>query len=329
MAGSEQQSIVELERALLGGDRKYDRNEVARRAGASTGEGEELWRALGFPATADDEKAFTDADVEALVKVRSLIEHGWLDEQTTVAMTRAMGQTLSRLAEWQVSTLTTSGLDVSGPEWAVTRARELVPEVEQLIGYVWRRHMAAIGGRALAGEGEQMTSRLLTVGFVDLVNYTSLTRHIDESELAALIEKFDEIASGTVADQGGRVVKTVGDEVLFVADEPSAGARIGLEISSRIASDDSLPDTRTGMACGTVLSRLGDVYGEPVNIAARLTGIARPGSVLVDRSLAETLGDADEFRLRRLPPRPVRGYAMLHAYRLRAADDSRESGHEA
>jgi adenylate cyclase len=309
-----------LERELLGGERRYDRNEVARLAGVSTEQGEILWRALGFPATGDDERAFTDCDVEALKKVRTLIDNGWLDERTALAMTRAMGQSLSRLAEWQVTTLTSSGLDVSGPEWAVDRARELVPEVEDLIGYVWRRHLAAVGNRALGVADEEQRARSLTVGFCDLVNYTSLTRHIDEAELADLVETFDEIASDTVADCGGRVVKTVGDEVLFVADDPGAGVEIGLRISERIAAHPSLPDARTGLACGAVLARLGDVYGEPVNLAARLTGIARPGSVLVDRDLAEALGDSPTFRLRRLAPRPVRGYAMLQAFRIRRAD---------
>ena len=81
---------------------------------------------------------------------------------------------------------------------------------------------------------------------------------------------------------------------------------------------------RIGLACGPVLARLGDVYGEPVNIASRLTSIARPGSILVDRELAGELADEAGLRLRRVPPRPVRGYALLHASRLRRADAGEE-----
>ncbi|MBV9487401.1 MAG: hypothetical protein JO246_15245, partial [Frankiaceae bacterium] len=77
---------------------------------------------------------------------------------------------------------------------------------------------------------------------------------------------------------------------------------------------------RIGLAWGTVLSRLGDVYGEPVNIAARLTSIARPGSILVDRELSSRLEDDERFRLKKAPPRPVRGYSLLHASRLRRAE---------
>jgi adenylate cyclase len=318
--GEQPLDVVALDRELLGGDRRYNRQEIAEQAGVPVEQAEQLWRALGFPAPGPDEKAFTDRDAEALCRVRKLTEDGWLDEDTALAMTRAVGQSMSRLAEWQISTLTSSDVDSAGPEWAVARAANLVPEVEELMTYVWRRHLAAVGARSLNSDPDQMSVRQLTVGFVDLVNYTSLTRQLGEAELARLIETFDGIASDTVAELGGRVVKTVGDEVLFVADGPAAGANIGLGISEQIAAHDDLPDTRTGLACGTVLSRLGDVYGEPVNIAARLTAIARPGSVLVDRELAEALGDDPAFRLRRMAPRPVRGYAMLQPFRLRRAD---------
>ena len=104
-----------------------------------------------------------------------------------------------------------------------------------------------------------------------------------------------------------------------------AVAEIGLAISERATSRDDLPEVRVGLADGMVLSRLGDVYGEPVNLASRLTSIARPGSVLVDRDLADQLEGDGRFRLRRVPPRPVRGYTLLHPMRLRRGEDASES----
>ena len=104
-----------------------------------------LWRALGFPDVDDDKIAFTDLDVQALQTVQGLVELGVIDEETQLATTRAMGQSLSRLAEWQVSVLTTAlgNIDEIGTEAATETARELVPVLEGLIGYVWRRHLAA------------------------------------------------------------------------------------------------------------------------------------------------------------------------------------------
>jgi adenylate cyclase len=115
-------------------------------------------------------------------------------------------------------------------------------------------------------------------------------------------------------------VKSIGDEVLFVADDAGKAAEVALQLSEQIPEIDRIPELRVGLAHGTVLSRLGDVYGEPVNLAARLTSISRPGAVLVDREMATVLEKDDRWRLRRVPPRPVRGYTLLHPMRLRRAE---------
>ena len=312
---------ADLERTLLGGSRRYNRLQVAERSGVSLDRAQRLWRALGFPDAADDEVVFTDLDVQALRTVQELVDLGLLDDETQIATTRAMGQTLSRLAEWQVSVVTRvlEKLDANSPEVVAEAARELVPVLEDLIGYVWRRHLAAAAARALANP-DDVVARTMVVGFADLVGYTALTRHADEDELARVVGGFESVASDVIAEQGGRVVKTVGDEVMFAVDEPAVGAEIALRLVEEVEADDNLPGLRVGLGYGTVLARLGDVYGEPVNLAARLTSIARPGSVLVDRELAAALEGDARFRLSRVPPRPVRGYALLHAMRLRRAD---------
>ena len=320
---SENRSFDALERELLGGVRRYTRAEVAERAGVDTELARTLWRALGFADVDDDNVAFTDRDVEALCTVRDLVRNGVIDDDAQIAVTRAMGQSLSRLAEWQVDTITRAfaSPEPLPPDDAAAIAREMVPVMEGLIGYVWRRHLAATAGRLLAGDRGEVVADSSVVGFADLVGFTSLTRSVGEEDLAVLLERFEWIASDVVASCGGRVIKTVGDEVMFAADDPATGAEIAMSLSEQMSADEDLPDLRVGVACGTVLSRLGDVYGEPVNIASRLTSTARPASVLVDRELASALEGDDRWRLRRVPPRPVRGYTLLHAFRLRRADE--------
>jgi len=312
---------VVLERELLGGERRYNRREVAELAGVPVEQARTLWRALGFADVDDDNVAFTEQDVEALRAVDSLVRKGVINAETQLAMTRAMGQSLARLADWHVSAITEALAGEGGADAAVgaEAAHELVPVVEDLIGYVWRRHLAATAGRALAVDRPDASSSL-TVGFADLVGFTSLTRDADENELAMVVDSFEALASDVIAEQGGRVVKTLGDEVMFTTDDPSAAAEIALTLTEQVEAGEGLPELRIGLACGPVLSRLGDVYGEPVNIASRLTSIARPGSILVDRELATVIGEDTRFRLRRVPPRPVRGYALLHASRLRRAE---------
>ena len=311
----------ELERELLGGDRRYTRIEVAERAGVSVEQARALWRALGFADVGDDNVAFTDRDVEALVAVQDLISRGLIDESTQLAMTRSMGQSLARLAEWQVAALTDAlGRDTAPLEGeALLAAEDLVPLMEGLIGFVWRRHLAAAANRALA-RADDADAPQMAVGFADLVGFTSLTRQAEEGDLADLVDRFEAIATDVIAEQGGRVIKTVGDEVMFAADDAATAAEIALQLLERVEEDADLPDLRVGVACGTVLPRLGDVFGEPVNIASRLTSFARPGSALVDREMAAALEGHERFRLRRVPPRPVRGYALLQGMRLRRAD---------
>jgi adenylate cyclase len=314
-----------LERELLGGDRRYTRIEVAEQAGVPVAQAQILWRALGFADVGDDNVAFTDQDVQALRAVDGLVRRGVIDASTQLAMTRAMGQSLARLADWHVSAIT-SALDGDEPtagDDAAAVARELVPVVEGLIGYIWRRHLAATAGRALADD-RTSPSTSLVVGFADLVGFTSLTRDVGEAELAGVVETFEALASDVIAQHSGRVVKTLGDEVMFTADQPGQGAEIALDLADRVEAAEGVPDVRIGLACGPVLARLGDVYGEPVNIASRLTSIARPASILVDRELATELEEDPRFRLRRVPPRPVRGYTLLHASRLRRAEPDGE-----
>jgi len=309
-----------LERELLGGERRYTRREVAEHAGVPIEHARVLWRALGFADVDDDNVAFTEQDVEALRAVDGLVRRGVIDADTQLAMTRAMGQSLARLADWHVSAIT-SALDseqAPATEDAAEVAHDLVPVVEGLIGYVWRRHLAATAGRTLTDDRASSTS--LVVGFADLVGFTALTRQVGEDELASVVSTFEGLASDVVAEQSGRVVKTLGDEVMFTAAEPAQGAEIALLLTERVEEAEDVPDVRVGLACGPVLARLGDVYGEPVNIASRLTSIARPASILVDRELAGELEADPRFRLRRVTPRPVRGYTLLHASRLRRAD---------
>jgi adenylate cyclase len=315
-------ALLALEHELLGGARRYTRAQVAEQAGVDVELARRLWRALGFADVDDDNIAFTERDVEALRTVRSLVATGIIDDDAQVAVTRAMGQSLSRLADWQVATITAAFArsEALRPEDATVVAREMVPVMEGLIGYVWRRHLAATAGRLLASDRADVVTHSMAVGFADLVGFTSLTRDVDQEGLAQLVERFEAVAADTVAGCNGRVVKTVGDEVMFTADDAGTGAEIAMTLSESISADADLPDLRVGVAYGTVLSRLGDVYGEPVNIASRLTSAARPGTVLVDRELAAALDAEEKWRLRRVPPRPVRGYALLQGFRLRRAD---------
>ncbi|WP_369139864.1 adenylate/guanylate cyclase domain-containing protein [Modestobacter versicolor] len=311
-----------LERLLLDGPRRYTRSQVAELAGVSAERTRRLWRALGFADVPDGEPAFTDADVRALSRLSALIDSGFVQADEEASIARAMGQSLSRLADWQTDMLAAL-LEADSPEDApdiVATAEQLLPLMRELQDYVWRRHLAANAGRLfLTGPGA-VDRRELAVGFADLVGYTSRTRGMGGRELGAMVEDFEGLVADVIARHRGRVVKTVGDGVLFTCAEPVDAVEIALRLPEEWTAADR-PPLRVGAAFGTVLTRLGDVYSPVVNLASRLTSVARPSTVLVDQQLARQLRGVAAYRVRPLNRVSVRGYDQLRPWLVRRRRD--------
>jgi adenylate cyclase len=313
----------DLERLLLGAELTLTRQEVADRAGVPLELAEELWGQLGFPHAADDDVAFAENDVVALQRTAELVALGILEPGSQSALVRTWGRSYARLAEWQVGLLAGIALKDDDP---AARLDELVgtvlPHVEELQSYVWRRHLLGAARRLLphAAPGEDVELPM-AVGFVDIVGYTSQSRNLSEGELVDLVERFEDETTRLVVEAGGRVIKTIGDEVLYVADEPRTGVDVALALTGRGEDgDDDFPRVRAGVAYGPVTSRLGDVFGPTVNIAARLTSVARPGTVLVDAGAHEVLAadlEHDDLRLSRVRRVSVKGYRNLEPWVVR------------
>ncbi|MDQ4051106.1 MAG: adenylate/guanylate cyclase domain-containing protein [Actinomycetota bacterium] len=324
-----------LDTFLLDEPPSLTRVEVAEQAGVPLEVAHELWRLLGFPTQTDEAVAFTPADVQALRYSHDLMELGILSADRQAALVRTWGRSFARLAEWQTGLLTSVALE-SGSDPAETLAQmtqEVLPRVDALQSYVWRRHLVSAANRMLAVEspGSEVTD--LAVVFVDIVGYTSRSKTLSESELVEWLEYFEGETLGLVVDRGSRIIKNIGDEVLLVADDVTAAADVALEMTRRGQDDDDrFPGVRAGIAYGPVVNRLGDVFGPTVNVAARLTSVARPGTVVVDHGAYEALsgrsGDdedadsesgADEtaYSLRRIRRVSVKGYSRLQAWALR------------
>lgn len=318
-----------VEQMLLGGPRRYTRAQVASEAGVSTAESNKLWRALGFATVGDEEVVFTDGDVEALRAATDLTGRLGADDELRTAITRLLGRTFAQLASFQgqlLIELVSSRPELLDSEDAVVDfVREIVPLIEDVQSFVWRRQMVAYFSRFASHAGGDAAAPGLTpvaVGFADMAGFTTLTRRATEADLRRLLESFEAIATEIVGGHDGRIVKTIGDEILFVADSAAAAAEIAVRLQEAAAADDGIPPLRIGVAAGPVVSRLGDVYGSTVNIASRLTSICRPGWVLVDREMAEQLRADDRYNLKSRRPESVRGYHHLRQWRLRRASPS-------
>ncbi len=326
-----------LEARLLGGERKLRRREVAAGAGVSLLSARKLWRALGFPNFGDEDVAFTERDQAALSTIVELVRAGKLTEEAAISVTRAIGQMTDRMVVWQVEALVEDMVAQQGVSDPVARKMlvnelpALIDSMEEILVYSWRRQLNAgvqrLALRAEAGlqaseegrDGDEDDSPLplaRAVGFADLVSYTSLSRRMNEKTLAQLVQRFENKCAEIISVGGGRLVKTVGDEVLYIAETPAAGAEISLALARAFTEDEILPEARVSMVWGRILSRLGDIYGPTVNLAARLTALAQPGTVLVDATTASALAQDDRFVLVPQKSENVRGFGEIHPVML-------------
>ncbi len=321
-----------MEAFLLGQEPHLTRVEVAERAGVPLDLAVTLWHQLGFPHHDDDDVAFAESDVEALRLTTDLVRMGILAPESQAALVRTWGRSYARLAEWQTTLLAGHAVDGGDPAATLSElAADVLPRVEALQTYVWRRHLASAAQHLLAdssgldqgldqglGRGETRMS----VCFVDIVGYTTQSRSLDGVELVEWVDRFEQDTTTLVVDHAGQVIKTIGDEVLFTVGDPGAAVAIALELTARGGDPaDPFPAVRAGIAHGAVVRRLGDVFGSTVNAASRLTSAARPGTVLVDAGVHEALtaSEDDALRWRRLRRVSAKGFDHLEAWRVRPA----------
>ena len=292
--GDEAKVALRLEQLILDAPRKYTPYQAARTAGVPMELASRFWRAMGFPDIGQS-RALTDADVIALRRLAGMVEAGLLSESMAIQVARSTGQTTARLAEWQMDTFLenlTQPLEpgMSRADVAYPLIQLLLPELEEFLIYVWRRQLAAVTGRVVQiAEDEEVTSGRLAVGFADLVGFTRLSRRLEEEELGELVESFESTCADLVAGRGGRLIKTLGDEILYVSEDARTAAEIALALVETLSKDDLMPALRVGMAFGTVTSRMGDVFGTTVNLASRLTSVAPKDAVLIDAEFAAAL----------------------------------------
>jgi len=343
VAGAREPGVDRLTRLALGSPPRYTAEELANEAGVSLAVTSQLWRAMGF-ADVREERAFTRRDLEMVRLLMGLVNDGLLTFDDVVDLVRGVGQTTARLAEWQAETIArnlpgpssvdpvdpgntderSDRVDVEagdGPALAdlMEGTRALLPSLQRLVVYAWRRQLATALSRSAAGSVEReadVTTSQLTVGFADIVGFTRMARELPDEQLAELVESFDSISADVIAATGARLIKTSGDEILFVGQDAQCVAETALRLHEAQTGGRNRPTLRAGIATGSVISRMGDVYGTTVNRASRLTVLARPKSTFVDSETVNALEDDPGFVFRGVRPRPVRGLGLIRPWSL-------------
>jgi adenylate cyclase len=307
------------------GARRYTPPELLERSGVDRETAQSLWRAMGFPVVPDDQPGFTDADVEALRIAVELLELTGNDRAIITQQTRSMGQAAARIAASQQNALGNLIPDeesLDAAEQALNVADDVLPRLDHLLVYIYRRHLAVAVEQRLSLRPTDAGAIPMSVGFADLTGFTALSSELDVEDLSTLIDRFNGATADLIAESGGRIVKTIGDEVMFATSDPGTLAAIGIALTNEISDANELPPLRAGLATGLVIGREGDVFGPPVNLASRLVTMAKPGSVLVDQQIREALREDDRFTFTALARRHIKGFGHIRTFRLRAAGDS-------
>jgi adenylate cyclase len=259
----------------------------------------------------DERRFFTPSDVEMLRAATALIEQQGTDPKVLLQLTRVTGQALARIAEAQIASMSDRLEQTAGHlDGAELKAlvESMLPGVEPFLGYVWRRHLLAALRRYTTGlHGQGSEAHVVAVGFADLVGFTAISQQVDEHQLAAIVDRFEELAYEHIPHGGGRVIKMIGDEVMFAVDSAADAAHIALDLLRVYTDDETLPDVRVGLAFGPALSWQGDLFGPIVNLASRLVNIANPGTVLISEPIAQVLEGNASFSVKPLRPLRLKG----------------------
>jgi adenylate cyclase len=281
------------------------------------------WRAMGFAEVPDGDVAFNALDVDLVARLGELVDADLLDDGDVLRLARLLGVSFQRITEAQLtaaeevlSRVRAIGVDPGGRPDLLGDLhgdeRRIMTLLERSITYVWQRHMiAALGRRTQADRAADLRA----VGFADMAGFTRLSNSLEGPALAALIDRFESISFDVVAHSDGRVVKLIGDEVMFVAPTLVGAVDIALALQEQMGEQGDMPTLRCGLAVGPTVEVGGDVFGSTVNLASRLTAIAKPGAVLVPRDQAQTLDGVAGLTVR-----PVR-----RRYDLKGIGDTRVS----
>ena len=258
---------------------------------------EHAWAMLGLTVADPDTPALSQADVDTLATWAAM--RAQMGEDAADYFLRVLGATVARLAEAISSMIRTSmptmWLGYTGDELitaqAYRAAAEFVPRVGAMIDAVHRHHLVSTRTFIEGVVSGPSASVECGVGFADLSGFTALTQMLTPAELSTMLNEFGATASDVVHADGGRVVKFLGDAVMWVSSNPERLARAATDLVDNPRAREAGLQVRAGLGYGGILALNGDYFGNAVNLAARLVAAAAPGQILAAAEVYEQLPD--------------------------------------
>lgn len=339
---SESPTIHKYQEILLGSQPTLTAKEVVAQVGATLEEFNRYWLAMGFPLVDPERVLFTETDVEAFRYWTQMRRTEGLRSGTVMSLIRAQSHLADRLTGWQSEALVEDaqkrfGLDDSSARLVmVDTFEEYLDDLEKQLNYAWRRQLLSLLDRtvkesvdAAAKDKRKRFPLTRGVGFVDMVSYTSTSAVLGE-ELVGLIERFEYLCRSVVAAQGGRVVKMIGDAVMFNAENLASAVNVVVALIDELGKAEGILPVRASLVWGDVFSRSGDIFGPPVNLAARLVDVAPTGEILVDAPTAAAIAGSelgDTYSVTEFPSTKLRGLGMVSPYLLAPRPENRDNWH--
>jgi adenylate cyclase len=290
--------LLPVER-LLAGDKTYSQRQIAEEAGLELDHLRRYRQALGLSMPDPDAEVLGETDLEGAKDTAAIAAAGFSTEDT-LEVTRVLGRGMVRYAESLRTLFAQTFLEPGDSELDLARrlqhsAEELLPLSSRLLDHVFLLHLQQLLRSDVLTISERTSGKLsdtteTAVAFADLVGFTELGETVDVEELGGLAGRLSKLAS-EVVEQPVRVVKQIGDAVMFVSPEAAAAVATCLDLLERAEDEEDFPPLRAGVAYGPAVNRWGDWFGSTVNVASRLTARARPGAVLVSESVKEKIGD--------------------------------------
>jgi adenylate cyclase len=321
-------ALLPVERAIAGDGARYTPREVAEKVGLDLEVLQRTSAALGVPYPDPDERSVSEVDLEAARRVKAFYDAG-LPEEGMMQVARTVGMATARIAEANRELVTRALMQPGDTERDLAlrfaaAAEHMLPLFEPTLAYAFRAHMLeqirrdVIGAADLAA-GEIGTAPEVAVCFADLVGFTKLGEQVETEELGLIAGRLDELATA-VAKPPVRLVKLIGDAAMLISTDVAGMVEAALRmVEAADAEGDEFPRLRAGVAFGSVHVQAGDYYGRPVNLASRLTAIAKPGSVLVDAAAKQAA--VDRFAYSFAGEKHLKGFdSRTKLYRARPAE---------
>jgi adenylate cyclase len=284
-------ALLPVERVLGG---RFSSREIQERTGVPADLMLRIRRVQGLPEPGPDDRAFSEEDIEAARSTQLFLDAG-LGEEAIVEITRVLGESMARLAATITATFVDAFLKPGDSEHEVairfaSLAERLTPALNPVFTAAFKAHLRESVRRGMVGRSEREAGQIadaqeLVVCFADLVGFTRLGGEVEARELGNVAGRLAKLAA-EVTEAPVRLIKTIGDAAMFVSPEPGPLVAVALSLVEAVQKAE-LPSLRAGLASGPALLRAGDFYGHSVNLASRVTGIARPGSVLCSEDVRD------------------------------------------